>query len=115
MKKSLELLKQHFISASTRTPQYLTFHRTFKREFTRFLESIGASKIQIGKPNHFDVSGFFTVGEQAWYFSLSDLRWSKDKLLIRTVKDYKDYSGGVNRFVFFHNFEQQVKAILGRD
>lgn len=100
MKATLIALQQTFESSSTRTPEYLAFHRLFKREFTKLLTDLGCSAITFGKPNHFDVSGFFTdPAYQAWYFSLSDLRWSKDKLLIRTAKDYKDYSGGSNQYI----------------
>lgn len=100
MNKSLSLLAREFESSSTRTPQYLEFHRTFKREFTKALSDIGCSKVEISKPNHFDVSGFFTAdNNQIYYFSISDLRWSKDNLLIRTAKHYKDYRGGGNNFI----------------
>ena len=92
-------LTQKFESSSGRTPQYLAFHRLFKREFTAYLKECGAREIQFSKPNHFDATGFFTINDQPYYFSLSDLRWSKDTLLIRTAKDYRDYHGGTNQFV----------------
>lgn len=100
MNKSLALLRQEFESDSRRTPQYLEFHRTFKREFSKALSLIGCTQVEVSKPNHFDVSGFFTAPSgQPYYFSLSDLRWSKDNLLVRTAKHYKDYTGGHNNFV----------------
>lgn len=100
MKKTLSLITDEFESSSTRTPQYLEFHRTFKREFTKALSLVGCTNVDIGKPNHFDVSGFFTAPNgQIWYFSISDLRWSKDKMLIRTAKHYKDWTGGGNQYV----------------
>lgn len=100
MKQTLILFNQEFISASNRTPQYLEFHRTFKREFTKALSLVGCTNVDIGKANHFDVSGFFTAPNgQIWYFSISDLRWSKEKMLIRTAKHYKDWTGGSNQYV----------------
>jgi len=112
MKKAMQLLAQEFESASNRTPQYLQFHRTFKREFTKFLVSIGCEKVEIGKPNHFDMTGFFTYKEQIWYFSISDLRWSKDKMLIRTADSYRDFSGGYNQYAKMDNLESQIKKIV---
>lgn len=100
MKETLKLIAQEFESSSSRTPQYLQFHRTFKKEFTKALSTIGCTNVEIGKPNHFDLSGFFTApNNQIWYFSLSDLRWSKDSLLIRTASHYKDWSGGGNNYI----------------
>ena len=47
MNKSLALLRQEFESDSRRTPQYLEFHRTFKREFSKALTNMGCSKVEI--------------------------------------------------------------------
>ena len=99
MKNVLKLTQSHFESSSGRTPEYLSWHRKFKNAFKKFLTARGITDIEIGKPNHFDMSGFFTVKGQAWYFSISDLRWFKDAMLVRTAKDYKDYSGGMNHYV----------------
>ena len=108
MKKTVKLLEGGFESSSGTTPEFLNFFRTFKKEFTKELESIGATNIQIGK-GHFYVSGFFTVYNQIWYFSIPDVRGMSygmfkdpnscmNKLLYRTAKDYKDYTGGNNRY-----------------
>jgi len=105
MKNVLKLTQSHFESASSRTPEYLSWHRKFKNAFTKFLAARGIADIQIGKPNHFDMSGFFTVKGQAWYFSISDLRWSKTTMLVRTAKDYKDYTGVQYLFVVLDHGE----------
>ena len=108
MKQTVKLLEGGFESSSNTTPEFINFFRTFKKEFTKELQSIGATDIQIGK-GHFYVSGFFTVYNQAWYFSISDVRGMNyglknypdncmSKLLYRTAKNYKDYTGGQNRY-----------------
>ena len=56
-----------------------------------------------------DKSFFKLNNDRIYYFSLSDLRWSKDSLLIRTAKDFKDYTGGSNNNItlnedFVNNF-----------
>ena len=99
MKRAISETQREFESSSSRTPEYLSWHRLFKREFTKFLTEHGATLVQIGKPNHFDMSGFFTWKGQAWYFSVSDIRWSKESMLVRTAQHYKDYTGGQNHFV----------------
>lgn len=98
MKKSLALLAKGFQSSSGLTPEFKLFFSTFKKEFTKELEFISATDIQFSR-GHFYVSGFFTVGEQAFYFSLPDVRGNSPigfKLLYRTAKNYKDYQGGMN-------------------
>lgn len=110
MKKALEMTQERFISSSCRTPQYLKWYRFFKKKFTQYLTKKGIVNIHIGKPNHFDMSGFFTTAKrQIYYFSISDLRWSKELMLIRTAKDYNDYTGGSNNFVSLWNIEDFEK------
>lgn len=99
MKKAFSAIKETYQTASSRTPEYLACHRTFKREFTKFLQGKSASSIQINKPNHFDLSGYFVIAGQTWYFRIEDLRWSKDNMLIRTAKDSRDFIGGANQFI----------------
>ena len=100
MKKALAATQNEFESASYKTPEYLAWHRLFKREFTKFLQSKGMTGIDISKPNHFDMHGFFKDGawDQIWYFSISDLRGFKDNMLIRTAEHYKDFTGGFNQY-----------------
>lgn len=99
MKKSLQATQQEFESSTGKTPQYLAWHRLFKRELTAFLKQRGAVEIQISRPNHFDLTGFFRLNGQIWYVSLSDVRYSKGTLLVRTAQSFKDYYGGQNLFV----------------
>ena len=115
LSKTFYLLGFEFESSISRTPQYLEFHRTFKREFNKYLSSLGVTEIDISKPNHFDFSGFFKYKEQIYYVSLSDLRYDTT-FLIRTAKDFKDYSGGSNSFLslvseeeFKRQFERFIK------
>jgi hypothetical protein len=99
MKISLQLIKKEFESSCERTPQYLEFHRTFKREFTNLLKP-HTTRIEIAKLNHFDVFGFFELNDgRIYYFSIGDLRWDKEKMLVRTAKHFKDYTGGMNQFI----------------
>lgn len=99
MNKAIKATQQEFESSCSKTPEYLAWHKLFKKEFTKFLTEHNATQIEIGKPNHFDMSGFFTINGQAWYFLINDLRGFEENMLIRTAKNYKDYTGGINQYI----------------
>lgn len=110
MKAAIAATHQHFESASCHTPEYLAWHRLFKKELTSFLKKRGAVKIEIGKPNHFDLSGFAAMEIEGAsgiiYFRLEDLRWSKSSMLVREAKSFRDYTGGVNCRAGLESVEQ---------
>jgi len=112
MNKTFQALQKEFESSSSRTPEYLAFHRLFKREFTALLKSFSATEVTISKPNHFDVSGFFRDKTgQAWYFRLGDLRGFKDSLLIRTAKDFRDFTGGANQYLNLKDVDSFINGL----
>jgi hypothetical protein len=100
MRKSIELLYSGFESSSGLTPEFNEFYKTFKREFTKELKSQGATNIKFSR-GHFYISGFCIIDGQIFYFSLPDVRGSQfriPKLMYRTAENYKDFTGGMNRF-----------------
>lgn len=101
MRSSLMRLKKGFESSSGETPEFKAFFELFKREFTKELLSVGATNIEI-KKGHFYISGFYTIGTQVWYFSLSDVRDGNRPLMYRKAKDYKDFTGESNRWIAIH-------------
>lgn len=107
MKKSLALFRKGFRSSSSMTPEFKTFSETFKKELKKELESNGATNVKFNV-GHFYLSGFYTVGTQANYFSISDVRgFREERILFRTAKDYKDYTGGTNRYT-------EIKTGMGK-
>jgi hypothetical protein len=76
------------------------FYRKEKKRLTTILKEKGCTKIEMDYGFYF-FSGFFTSPSgQVYYFSASDVRhWEYNRLLIRTAKDYKDYTGGSNQYV----------------
>jgi hypothetical protein len=92
------LVGTRFESSSHETPQFAAFYTKFVKAVKLELKKINATEIKLSK-GHFFISGFFKVGEQCFYISLSDVRDNEANLLIRTAKDYKDYSGGANHYV----------------
>ena len=64
---------------------------------------------------HYQFSGFATKNNKAIYFSISDVRHFPPTgggadLLIRTAKDYKDYTGGSNNYSSLKTEEIQTLA-----
>jgi hypothetical protein len=76
------------------------FFRLESNRIKKHLKSIGGTKIELSMQFYY-FSGFFTSKSgQVYYISSSDVRhFGYDKLLYRTAKDYKDYSGGSNQYV----------------
>jgi hypothetical protein len=116
----LELVNVEYESSSSRTPGYLKCHQVFKRQFSKLLkDNFDIKKIEISKPNHFDLGGFFelTNGEK-YNFFIGDLRWDKS-FIIRSVTSFKDYTGGNNRQLpldqgmerFFNSLNQVVNHV----
>jgi len=115
------LLRQTFESSSSLTPQFQHFYMTFRSDMKRFLKDRGAKEFKFSR-GHFEVSGFFTMpDDQVWYFSIGDVRWFKEWMLLRTAKSYEDYTGGSNCQVklgseeeFTEDFERITKCQLYR-
>lgn len=105
----------HFASGSHNSEEFNKFFTGFKKAFTTRLKRLNATNIKFSK-GHFYLSGFFTVDEQAYYFSISDVRTftSNPKLLVRTAENYKDYTGGANNYVLINNnIERAIARIFG--
>lgn len=99
MKRTLRLFNKGFQTSSSKTPEFMAFAGAFKSELKKELESNGATEVQFSV-GHFYLNGFYTVGSQAWYFSISDVRFFREaKILYRTANNYKDYIGGTNQYI----------------
>lgn len=99
MKQIVRLLKNGFASSSGLTPEFKSFAVKFQNAIKKELPE-GASLVNYNR-GHFYVYGFIKLAnEKLFYFSLSDVRFFTDsKLLLRTAKHEKDYTGGTNNYV----------------
>ena len=112
MEKTLTMLTENFESSSVLTPQFQAFSRLFKREFTKLLASLGAIGVKMSR-GHFGLSGFFQIEKQIWYFSIGDVRWNKNNMLIRTATSFEDYTGGRNQFIETDDrFIENLKGVI---
>lgn len=102
MENSVRLLRKGFESSSGLTQEFKDFVKTFKKDLTKQLKTIGAEVTDFSR-GHFYVSGFFKKGEKLFYFSLSDVRdagySNQINLLYRTARHNKDFTGGHNQYV----------------
>lgn len=85
---------------SKHDPAFKSFTSLFKSFIKTELEKVNVTNV-VFSVGHYHISGFFTVGKQSYYFSLSDVRhgFDRDRILVRTAKDYNDYRGGSNNFI----------------
>jgi hypothetical protein len=116
--KSLELLKRTtFQSSCSETEQYKNFYNKFTSEFKKELKVLGCKEPKFNK-SHFHISGFFKDRkDRIWYFSISDVRWSKSKMLIRTATSYTDFTGGMNQYITMEpeEFLNELQSIISRE
>ena len=112
-KKSIQLARLGFESSTVKTPEFKAFAQVFKKELTQELNKIGA-KLTDYSVGHFDVSGFFKVLDQYYYFSIPDVRWNPAdmNILVRTAKNEHDYTGGSNHFVTASRFNKEIGRIV---
>ena len=104
-----------FISSSEETKEFRSFRNAFKRAFVKDCEKEKIDLLTFAK-GHFDFFGFIKnpdTGNYA-YFSLLDVRCTHNvlgKILYRTAKTEKDYTGGINQYTDAVSLAKQLKRI----
>jgi len=94
MEESTQLFKAGFQSSTGLTPEFNAFYKLFKQEFTALVKPY-VKNITYHR-GHFELYGFLTTNSgKIYYFKVGDVRWW-NYFLIRTAKNYQDYTGGVN-------------------
>ena len=96
----------------TTSRDFMNWAKEFKHMIQEQIALVGGTDYK-QNTGHYYVSGFFKIGEQCYYISCSDIRhWSYDDIvndvLIRTAKDYKDFTGG-------HNCRVRIEDDMFRD
>jgi hypothetical protein len=111
-----ERLSLQHESSCGKTEEQNKTYSMFKRGFKGYLQNY--FKLIQFKPSlgHFFISGFFELenkengNKQIYYFSIEDLRDSFEiggcKFLIRSAKDFNDYTGGQNNYLDLTDFEK---------
>ena len=86
---------------------FKSFFSKEKSRITKQLKELGCTDIQMSRQFYY-FNGFFTSKSgQAYYFSCSDVRhFGYNKIMYRTAKDYKDFTGGMNQYVTIDNIKE---------
>lgn len=103
-----------FESSCSTTREFAKFAREFKAVIK---EQIGPNDELVNfSRSHFYCSGFVRRGRQFVYFSISDVRYFStswaDRVLVRTAKHEKDYTGGFNQQTELQNFGAVTSQIF---
>lgn len=114
--KTRKFSKHVFSSGSTKGPDFLSFARAYKKDIAEQLEPFGI-EIFSWSTGHYYCSGFFKRGDCFVYFSCSDVRffpgdWEK-KILIRTAKNERDYTGGPNCYSALADIGSKANKLFG--
>ena len=103
-----------FESSTGDTDQQRTFRRLFQADMRKILKG-KITRIELNR-NHFEMYGFFeTTTGKIFYINTGDLRWSAKQMgmLIRTAKDFRDFTGGSNMTVMYdENFADSLLKII---
>ena len=113
--KDLEEFKRwEFSSGGIEGEDFKVFSRLFKK-FIKGSIPVDGELVEFSS-GHYDVSGFIQRGNRFVYFSISDVRYFKNKwvtqILIRTAENEKDYTGRANGYTTLESFREGVSRLL---
>lgn len=104
-------INHEFSTGSSPGEDYKTFQREMKRDLKALCEKEGL-QLHTFHPNHYEFSAVVTDGERFGYISISDVRYWKNewfnKVLIRTMKHSKDWTGGNNYYYSWPDVYSQL-------
>ena len=80
------------------------FYKSEKKKITAALKKLGAVDIQMSMQFYY-FYGMYTIGEQTWYFSCSDVRHFDYEIMYRKTNSYKDCTGGSNNYTKNYEFK----------
>jgi len=136
-----QYVDRSFQSSTTLTPEFQQFADDFKKELirqlpdpyviidysighfyvsgfisTKWCEQCSEKNIPEECPNYMKKMVGACKGPAYIYFSISDVRHFKnkwyDKILIRTAKSPKDYTGGSNGYTRLEDFGKKAKRLM---
>ena len=97
-------------------PMSREFTGAYRRMLTSMIKDKGWKLTPPKGTGYCEVSLFITNGEKYVYLSTSDFRyWEnewKDRILIRTATNPKDYTGGMNHYASLENLVESVERLF---
>lgn len=107
-----------FEGGCSTTTEYEQFQRDCKSDLKKMANENGMELYDFSK-NHFCFSAVLSDGEKFIYVSVSDVRFngwdSNTRILVRTMKHAKDWSGGMNQYCTWNRVGEFARKLMGRD
>lgn len=107
-----------FDGGCTTTKEYEQFQRDCKSDLKKMASENGLELYDFNK-NHFCFSAVLSDGEKFIYVSVSDVRYfgwnSGTRILIRTMKHAKDWSGGMNQYCTWNRVGEFARKLMDSD
>jgi len=103
-----------FTNGSTTGEDFKEFAKLFKKFVRTNLPP--RSIIAAFNSEHYILSGFIQREDRFVYFSISDVRhfpgrWTNE-ILVRTARDTRDFTGGMNQYTTLESFKRSVDRLL---
>ena len=93
-------MKRKNYSGSDLSQEFKNFFKKEKKRLSNLFAQKGCIDFEMYYGFNFFSAFFTSPSGQVYYIHFEDYRWNKyDELLIRTAKNYTDYSGGSNQYV----------------
>jgi len=94
-------------------PDFNSYANKLKTKIKEHIKNTGIELVSFEK-NYYYVSGFLKKNNEFVYFSTSDYRniFKNDKILIRTAKNKKDFTGGRNNFTSINDFGNNINKLF---
>lgn len=108
--------KNHMFSTGAETGKdYLKFQKDSKEDLKKMCADNNLKLFRFNN-GHYFFSAVLTDGENYVYVAQNDVRFVDDidRVLIRSMKDSKDYTGGRNQFISWENVGEEAVRILER-
>lgn len=113
MEALVKLTSKGLQSSSGLTQEWKTTYTKTSGLLKKLFTKMGCANIKLTR-GHFYLSGFLTAPNgEIFYINLSSFdMFGIENMLIRTAKDYKDFTGGSNNYVSINNIEEDLKRII---
>lgn len=107
----------NFQSSPHTGADFKQFARDLRKELNRQLKQTDCRivKYNVG---HYYISGFIEKDGKFIYFNIGDVRFNlsglgwEENILVRTARNIKDYTGGMNNRTTLHSFGKNVEKLL---
>lgn len=109
------IMNQDYDHEQPDIPRSKDFNKAFRAEVRKQIKPFGFELLPQKSSLYCGASGFVKSSDGKFvYFNSGDYRWDNpfERILIRTAKDEKDYTGGGNHYCDLKDFGTAVKDLM---